>query len=108
MNDNIVKISCGINDNKLGSPISGDTKFFTEIGNLICGNMILGSLDKLETYYSCETPSLKEMYEKYRYDIKEGDNLYFIDSNALSGTIYTCVPDNLEVWTIFANTAGYA
>lgn len=108
MSDKVVKIACGINNDNLGSLINADTKLYVESGNLVCGNMIMGSLKSLETYHDCETPTLREMHEKYRHLIAENDQLYFIDSDGLSGAIYARADGSSEDWFLFAKTAGYA
>ncbi|WP_159583499.1 hypothetical protein [Streptococcus halichoeri] len=99
---------CGYNPVVLGSVVDGDEKLLVEVGNLLYGDITMGNLVQLETFHNCETPALAEMYDKYKDRIGWATNMYFIDTDALSGTIYACGHSKRGEWTVFAKTAGYA
>ena len=101
-------IPCGYNPNNLGNIVDGNTKFIVEVGNLVYGDIINGNLVQLESFYDCKTPSLCELYNKTKDKLNQSDCLYFIETNALSGTIYACGHSKRGEWTVFAKTAGYA
>lgn len=104
----MIDFICGHNNAVLGGVVDGNKKLLVEIGTLVCGDIILGGLTVLENFRECETPTFLEMYEKYKDKINGLDNLYFIETSALTGTIYACGHIKSGVWSVFAKTAGYA
>lgn len=104
----MIDFICGHNNAVLGGVVDGNKKLLVEIGTLVCGDIILGGLTVLENFQECEIPTFLEMYEKYKNQINGFDNLYFIETSALVGTIYSCGYTKTGEWSIFAKTAGYA
>ena len=101
-------IACGCNNAVLGEVVDGNKKLLVEIGTLVCGDIISGGLTVVENYHQCKTPTFSEMYEKNKDKINVLDNLYFIETSGLTGTIYACGHIKTGVWSVFAKTAGYA
>ena len=106
--ETMIAIACGHNNAVLGEVVDGNKKLLVEIGTIVCGDIILGGLTVLENFRGCETPTFSEMYEKYKDKINGLDNLYFIETSGLAGTIYACGHIKTGVWSVFAKTAGYA
>lgn len=107
MTDNF-SIPCGHNPVQLGNIVDREQKLLVEVGNLLYGDITMGNLIQLETFHDIETPSLGELYDKYKDKIGWATNMYFIETSALSGTIYACGHTKRGEWTVFAKTAGYA
>lgn len=99
---------CGHNPAILGNVVDGDEKLLVEVGNLLYGDITMGNLIQLESFYDCQTPTFSEMHDRYKDGIGRATNMYFIDTGALSGTIYACGHSKRGEWTVFAKTAGYA
>ena len=101
-------VCCGRNSATLGSVVDGNRKLLVEVGNLLYGDITMGNLIQLEKFHDCQTPKFSEMYDRYKDRIGWDTNMYFIDTGALSGTIYACGHSKRGEWTVFAKTAGYA
>ncbi|CQR26179.1 hypothetical protein BN1356_02538 [Streptococcus varani] len=101
-------IPCGQNSNTLGSVVDGATRLWVEHGNLLYGDIMFGNIVSLAMFQECQTPSLEELYDKYKGVGGGMFNLYFVDTSALSGTIYACGHSKRGEWTVFAKTSGYA
>lgn len=100
-------IPCGYNPDSPGQIVDGNTCVSGEVLSVLHGDLIFGSVTKLD-YFTCETLQLTDIWKKYKDKIPEGDCLYIIETNALTGTIYACGHTKLGEWTVFATTAGYA
>lgn len=90
MDENLRGIPCGHNPVVLGSVVDGNTKIFGEIVTVFSGDIIFGSLTKLDVQTECDNVRLSDLYDKYKDDILSNDILYVVVTNGLSGTIYDC------------------
>lgn len=102
-------IGCGQNNVILGDIVDQNKEITGEVVNIAFGDITLGHLVSLKKMtMASEVYTLGKIWNKYQDKIPPLANLYVVETNGLSGTIYVCGHYEKGVWAVFAKTAGYA